>query len=93
MFKGKYIIISKIEYKVILDICCEFEFEGFEIIYFELFLNMGLIIFEMVEVVICLDIIFVLFMMVNNEIGFVIDVVVIGEIICVYKIFFYVDVV
>lgn len=90
--KGKYIIILKIEYKVVFDICCQLECEGFEVIYLELGED-GLIILVLVEVVLCDDIILVLVMYVNNEIGIVNDIVVIGELICFCGVLFYVDVV
>lgn len=90
--KGKYIIIFKIEYKVVLDIVCQLECEGFEVIYLELGED-GIVILVMVEVVLCDDIILVLLMYVNNEVGLINDIVVIGELICVCGVLFYVDVV
>lgn len=90
--KGKYIIISKIEYKVVLDICCQLECEGFEVVYLVLQCN-GIIDLKEFEVVMCDDIIFVFIMYVNNEIGVVQDIVVIGEMCCVCGIIYYVDVI
>lgn len=66
--KGKYIIIVMIEYKVVLDICYVLEKRGGEVMYF-LVDQQGLIDLEELEVVIRLDIILVVVMWVNNEMG------------------------
>lgn len=90
--KGKYIIISKIEYKAVLDICRQLEREGFEVIYLVSQRN-GIIDLKEFEVAMRDDIIFVFIMYVNNEIGVVQDIAVIGEMCRVRGIIYYVDVI
>ena len=88
--KGKHIITLKTEHKAILDTCRQLEREGFEVTYMSP-LPSGLLDIEEFKATIREDTILASFMHVNNEIGVIQDLQVIGDICRERKIFFHVD--
>jgi cysteine desulfurase len=88
--KGKHIITLKTEHKAILDTCRQLEREGFEVTYMSP-LPSGLLDIEEFKATIREDTILASFMHVNNEIGVIQDLQVIGNICRENKVFFHVD--
>ena len=88
--KGKHIITLKTEHKAILDTCRQLEREGFEVTYMSP-LPSGLLDIEEFKATIREDTILASFMHVNNEIGVIQDLQVIGDICRENKVFFHVD--
>ncbi len=88
--KGKHLITSKIEHKAVLDPCRQLEREGFEVTYLNP-LPSGLLDIEEFKSTIREDTILASFMHVNNEIGVIQDLQVIGDICRENKVFFHVD--
>jgi len=88
--KGKHIITLKTEHKAILDTCRQLEREGFEVTYMSP-LPSGLLDIEEFKATIREDTILASFMHVNNEIGVIQDLQVIGDICRERKVFFHVD--
>ena len=88
--KGKHIITLKTEHKAILDTCRQLEREGFEVTYMSP-LPSGLLDIEELKATIREDTILASFMHVNNEIGVIQDLQVIGDICRERKVFFHVD--
>ena len=88
--KGKHIITLKTEHKAILDTCRQLEREGFEVTYMSP-LPSGLLDIEELKDTIREDTILASFMHVNNEIGVIQDLQVIGDICRERKVFFHVD--
>ena len=88
--KGNHIITLKTEHKAILDACRQLEREGFEVTYMSP-LPSGLLDIEEFKATIREDTILASFMHVNNEIGVIQDLQVIGDICRERKIFFHVD--
>ena len=88
--RGKHIITVKTEHKAILDTARELERKGFEVTYLDVLEN-GLIDLEVLKATIRPDTILVSVMMVNNEIGVILDVATIGEICRERGVFFHVD--
>ena len=88
--KGKHIITLKTEHKAILDTCRQLEREGFEVTYMNP-LPSGLLDIEEFKATIREDTILASFMHVNNEIGVIQDLQVIGDICRERKVFFHVD--
>ena len=88
--QGKHIITLKTEHKAILDTCRQLEREGFEVTYMSP-LPSGLLDIEEFKATIREDTILASFMHVNNEIGVIQDLQVIGNICRENKVFFHVD--
>ena len=88
--KGNHIITLKTEHKAILDACRQLEREGFEVTYMSP-LPSGLLDIEEFKATIREDTILASFMHVNNEIGVIQDLQVIGDICRERKVFFHVD--
>ncbi|MDP8052129.1 IscS subfamily cysteine desulfurase [Pasteurella atlantica] len=88
--KGKHIITCKTEHKAVLDTCRQLEREGFEVTYLEPETN-GLIDLAKFEAAIREDTILVSIMLVNNEIGVIQDIEIMGKICRSKKIVFHVD--
>lgn len=88
--KGKHIITSKTEHKAILDTCRQLEREGFEVTYLAPKSD-GLIDLKELEDAMREDTILVSIMHVNNEIGVVQDIAVIGELCRSKGIIYHVD--
>ena len=88
--KGNHIITLKTEHKAILDACRQLEREGFEVTYMTP-LPSGLLDIEEFKATIREDTILASFMHVNNEIGVIQDLQVIGDICRERKVFFHVD--
>ena len=88
--RGNHIITLKTEHKAILDTCRQLEREGFEVTYMSP-LPSGLLDIEEFKATIREDTILASFMHVNNEIGVIQDLQVIGDICRERKIFFHVD--
>ena len=88
--RGNHIITLKTEHKAILDACRQLEREGFEVTYMSP-LPSGLLDIEEFKATIREDTILASFMHVNNEIGVIQDLQVIGDICRERKIFFHVD--
>ena len=88
--RGKHIITLKTEHKAILDTCRQLEREGFEVTYMNPLPN-GLLDIEELKATIREDTILASFMHVNNEIGVIQDLQVIGDICRERKVFFHVD--
>ncbi|HCZ8286583.1 TPA: IscS subfamily cysteine desulfurase [Proteus mirabilis] len=88
--KGKHIITSKTEHKAILDTCRQLEREGFEVTYLAPKSD-GLIDLKELEAAMRDDTILVSIMHVNNEIGVVQDIAVIGELCRSKGIIYHVD--
>ena len=88
--RGNHIITLKTEHKAILDTCRQLEREGFEVTYMSP-LPSGLLDIEELKATIREDTILASFMHVNNEIGVIQDLQVIGDICRERKIFFHVD--
>ena len=88
--RGKHIITLKTEHKAILDTCRQLEREGFEVTYMNPLPN-GLLDIEELKATIREDTILASFMHVNNEIGVIQDLQVIGNICRERKVFFHVD--
>ncbi len=84
--KGKHLITSKIEHKAVLDPCRQLEREGFEVTYLNP-LPSGLLDIEEFKSTIREDTILASFMHVNNEIGVIQDLQVIGDICRENKVF------
>lgn len=88
--KGKHIITCKTEHKAVLDTCRHLERDGFEVTYLDPDAN-GLIPLERIESAMRDDTILVSIMLVNNEIGVIQDIDVIGELCRSKGIVFHVD--
>jgi cysteine desulfurase len=88
--KGKHIITSKIEHKAVLDTCRQLEREGFDITYLDPDKN-GLIQPQAVADALREDTTVVSIMHVNNELGTLNDIAVIGKLCRENKVFFHVD--
>jgi len=88
--RGKHIITSKIEHKAVLDTCRQLEREGFEVTYLEPD-STGIIHPQQVEAALREDTILVSLMQVNNELGTINDIAVIGKITRARQILFHVD--
>jgi cysteine desulfurase len=88
--KGKHIITLKTEHKAVLDTCRQLEREGFEISYLDPMEN-GLLDLEVLKNTLREDTILVSIMHVNNEIGVIQDIEMIGNLCREYKVFFHVD--
>ena len=88
--KGNHIITLKTEHKAILDACRQLEREGFEVTYMNP-LPSGLLDIEEFKATIREDTILASIMHVNNEIGVIQDLQVIGDICRERKVFFHVD--
>ena len=88
--RGNHIITLKTEHKAILDTCRQLEREGFEVTYMSP-LPSGLLDIEELKDTIREDTILASFMHVNNEIGVIQDLQVIGDICRERKVFFHVD--
>ena len=88
--KGNHIITLKTEHKAILDACRQLEREGFEVTYMSP-LPSGLLDIEEFKATIREDTILASIMHVNNEIGVIQDLQVIGDICRERKVFFHVD--
>lgn len=88
--KGKHIITCKTEHKAVLDTCRQLEREGFEVTYLEPEKN-GLIDLAKLEAAMRDDTILVSIMHVNNEIGVIQDIEVIGKLTRSRGIVFHVD--
>jgi len=88
--RGNHIITLKTEHKAILDTCRQLEREGFEVTYMSP-LPSGLLDIEELKATIREDTILASFMHVNNEIGVIQDLQVIGDICREHKVFFHVD--
>ena len=88
--RGNHIITLKTEHKAILDTCRQLEREGFEVTYMSP-LPSGLLDIEELKATIREDTILASFMHVNNEIGVIQDLQVIGDICRERKVFFHVD--
>ena len=88
--RGKHIITLKTEHKAVLDTCRQLEREGFEVTYLDPLPN-GLLDINLFKKTIREDTILASFMHVNNEIGVIQDLQVIGDICRENKVFFHVD--
>ena len=88
--RGKHIITLKTEHKAVLDTCRQLEREGFEVTYLDPLPN-GLLDLDVFKSAIREDTILVSIMHVNNEIGVIQDLQVIGDICRENKVFFHVD--
>ena len=88
--KGKHLITVKTEHKAVLDTCRELERQGFEVTYLDVQAD-GLIDIEALKVAIRPDTILVSVMFVNNEIGVIQDIAVIGALCREKGIIFHVD--
>ena len=88
--RGKHIITLKTEHKAVLDTCRQLEREGFEVTYLDPMAN-GLLDIEVFKAALREDTILVSIMHVNNEIGVIQDLQVIGDICRANKTFFHVD--
>ena len=88
--RGKHIITLKTEHKAVLDTCRQLEREGFEVTYLDPLPN-GLLDIDLFKETIREDTILASFMHVNNEIGVIQDLQVIGDICRENKVFFHVD--
>jgi cysteine desulfurase len=88
--RGKHIITLKTEHKAVLDTCRQLEREGFEVTYLDPLAN-GLLDIKEFEDTIREDTILASFMHVNNEIGVIQDLQLIGDICRENKVFFHVD--
>jgi cysteine desulfurase len=88
--RGNHIITLKTEHKAILDTCRQLEREGFEVTYMSP-LPSGLLDIEELKATIREDTLLASFMHVNNEIGVIQDLQVIGDICRERKVFFHVD--
>ena len=88
--RGNHIITLRTEHKAILDTCRQLEREGFDVTYLDPMPN-GLLDIEVFKNTIREDTILASFMHVNNEIGVIQDLQVIGDICRERKVFFHVD--
>ena len=88
--KGNHLITVKTEHKAVLDTMRELERQGYEVTYLDVQEN-GLVDLDVLKAAIREDTILVSVMWVNNEIGVVQDIPVIGEICRERKIIFHVD--
>ncbi len=88
--RGKHIITSKTEHKVVLDTCRQLERKGFEVTYLSPQRN-GIIDLNKLEAAMQKDTILVSIMHVNNEIGVVQNIAAIGKICRSRGIVFHVD--
>jgi len=88
--KGNHILTVKTEHKAVLDTCRQLEREGFEVTYLDPEDN-GLIDIEKLKAATTDDTILISVMHVNNEIGVIQDIAVIGEFARDKKIIFHVD--
>ena len=88
--KGKHIITCKTEHKAVLDTCRQLEREGFEVTYLDPKSD-GLLDLEELKATIRPDTILVSIMHVNNEIGVIQDIKVIGDICRERKVLFHTD--
>jgi cysteine desulfurase len=88
--KGKHIITLKTEHKAVLDTCRQLEREGFEVTYMDPEPN-GLLDLDKFKGAIREDTVLASIMHVNNEIGVIQDIAVIGDICRENKVVFHVD--
>jgi len=88
--QGKHIVTVKTEHKAVLDSCRQLEREGYEVTYLDPEPS-GLLDLEKFKQALRDDTILVSVMHVNNEVGVVQDIAVIGEICRERKIIFHVD--
>ena len=88
--KGKHIVTLKTEHKAVLDTFRELEREGFEATYIDVQAN-GLLDIDVLIAAIRPDTTLVSIMMVNNEIGVIQDIAVIGDMLRARGIIFHVD--
>src|SRR5437867_3646822 len=88
--KGKHLITVKTEHKATLDTMRELERQGFEVTYLDVLPN-GLLDLEQFKAALRPDTILVSVMFVNNEIGVIQDIPIIGEICRGRGIIFHVD--
>jgi len=88
--KGKHLVTMKTEHKAVIDTMRELEREGFEVTYLDPQPN-GLLDLDKFKAALRADTILVSIMFVNNEIGVIQDIAVIGEICREKGIIFHVD--
>ncbi|TDV38206.1 cysteine desulfurase IscS [Paraburkholderia caballeronis] len=88
--RGKHVITVKTEHKAVLDTCRELEREGFEVTYLDVKPD-GLLDLDVFKAALRADTILVSVMHVNNEIGVIQDIEMIGEICREKGIIFHVD--
>lgn len=88
--KGKHLITVKTEHKAILDTMRELEREGFDVTYLDV-KDDGLLDLDVLKAAIRPDTILISVMFVNNEIGVIQDIPVIGELCREKGIIFHVD--
>jgi len=88
--RGKHIITVKTEHKAVLDTCRELERQGFEVTYLDV-KDDGLIDLDVFKAALRPDTVLVSVMMVNNEIGVIQDIEMLGEICREKGIVFHVD--
>ena len=88
--RGKHIITVKTEHKAVLDPCRELERQGFEVTYLDVQED-GLINLEAFKAALRPDTVLVSVMFVNNEIGVIQPIAVLGEICREKNIIFHVD--
>ena len=87
---GKHIVTLKTEHKAVLDSCRQLEREGYEVTYLDPEAN-GLLDLKKLAAALRDDTTLVSIMHVNNEIGVIQDIAVIGELCRARKIIFHVD--
>ncbi len=88
--RGRHLVTSSLEHKAVLDSCSQLAREGFEVTYVRPGRD-GLIAPESVEEALRDDTILVSLMHVNNEVGAITDIAVIGDIVRSRGIAFHVD--
>jgi cysteine desulfurase len=88
--KGNHIITVKTEHKAVLDTCRQLEREGFDVTYLEPE-ETGLVSMDKLKAAVTSETIIISVMHVNNEIGVIQDIAVIGEFARENKIIFHVD--
>ena len=88
--RGKHIVTVRTEHKAVLDTCRELERQGFEVTYLEVQEN-GLLDFEAFKAALRPDTILASVMFVNNEIGVIQDIPVLGALCRTRGVIFHVD--
>jgi cysteine desulfurase len=88
--RGKHLITVKTEHKATLDTMRELERQGFEVTYLDVKED-GLLDLDVLKAALRPDTILVSVMMVNNEIGVIQDIEILGEMMRERKIIFHVD--
>ena len=88
--RGRHIVTSQIEHKVVIDSCRQLEREGFEVSYLKPDSD-GLISVEQLQAALREDTILVSLMHVNNEIGVINDIAALGALVRERGILFHVD--